>query len=118
MLSLALRGLVGEASGAAAYAFCQLVASFLPKLAAIRAGTERLPADPSEQHALIHAAVRVARKEAGSDPEAAVAAGTLDWLARLLVSASGELRQWGYTCAIRNGVPLDQHPQRQAMQGI
>jgi len=118
MLSLALRGLVGEASGSAAYAFCQLVAAFLPRLAAIRAGTERLPADPSEQHALIHAAVRVARKESAADPEAAVAAGSLDWLVRLLVSASGELRQWGYTCATRNGIPLDQHPQRSAMQGV
>ena len=118
MLSLALRGLVGEASGSAAYAFCQLVAAFLPKLAAIRAGTASLPTDPSEQHALIHAAVRVARKESAADPEVAVASGSLDWLVRLLVSASGELRQWGYTCATRNGIPLDQHSQRSAMQGV
>lgn len=118
MFSLALRGLVGEASGSAAYAFTQLVAAFLPRLAAIRAGTEPLPSDPSEQHALLHAAVRVARKEAGKDPEAAVASGALDWLARLIVSASGEIRAWAYTSATRNGVPLDQHPMRQAMQGI
>jgi hypothetical protein len=118
MFSLALRGLVGEASGSAAYAFTQLVAAFLPKLAAIRAGTEPLPSDPSEQHALLHAAVRVARKEAGKDPEAAVASGALDWLARLIGSASGEIRAWAYTSATRNGVPLDQHPMRSAMQGI
>ena len=116
--SLALRGLVGEASGSAAYAFTQLVAAFLPRLAAIRNGTEPLPSDPSEQHALLHAAVRVARKEAGKDPEAAVASGALDWLARLIVSASGEIRAWAYTSATRNGVPLDQHPMRSAMQGI
>lgn len=118
MLSLALRGLVGEASGSAAYAFTQLVAAFLPRLAAIRSGAEPLPSDPSEQHALLHAAVRVARKEAGKDPEAAVASGALDWLARLIVSASGEIRAWAYTSATRNGIPLDQHPQRSAMQGI
>lgn len=119
MLSLALRGLVGEASGAAAYAFARLVADFIPRLDAIRAGTETLPADPASQQAILHAALRVARKESAADPEVAVASGSLDWLVdRIILTARGEVRQWGYTCARRNGLPLDQHPRRSAMQGV
>ena len=119
LLSLSLRGLVGEASGSAAYAFCQSVASMLPKLRAIRDGDEQMPADRAEQYALSFAALRKAKQEAGNDPEAAVAGGSLDWLVNNIICAcSGEIRKWTYDSAVRNGIPLNQHPRRSAMQGI
>lgn len=119
LLSLSLRGLVGEASGSAAYAFCQTVASMLTKLIPIRNGDEKMPEDRSEQYALSFAALRVAKQEVGSDPEAAVASGSLDWLVNNIICATtGEIRKWTYDSAVRNGIPLNQHPRRSAMQGI
>jgi len=119
LLSLALRGLVGEASGSAAYAFCRTVSNMLPKLRAIRNGDESLPTDPSEQYALSYAAIRQAKQLVGNDPEAAVHSGVLDWLVNnVICPANGEIRKWTYDSAVRNGIPLNQHARRSVMQGI
>lgn len=119
LLSLTLSGLVGEASGHAAYAFCQTVATMLPKLRAIRNGDEPMPTDPSEQYALSFAAIRQAKQQSSNDPEAAVASGSLDWLVdKIICPSGGEIRKWTFDSAVRNGLPLDQHPRRSAMQGI
>jgi hypothetical protein len=119
LLSLSLRGLVGEASGSAAYAFCQTIATMLTKLIPIRNGDEPMPQDRSEQYALSFAALRKAKQEVGSDPEAAVASGAVDWLVNNVICATtGEIRKWTYDSAVRNGIPLNQHPRRSAMQGI
>jgi hypothetical protein len=119
LLSLSLRGLVGEASGSAAYAFCQTIASMLTKLIPIRNGDEKMPTDRAEQYAISFAALRKAKQEVGSDPEAAVASGAVDWLVNNVICATtGEIRKWTYDSAVRNGIPLNQHPRRSAMQGI
>ena len=119
LLSLALRGLVGESAGGAAYAFCQVVGNMLPKLRAIRNGDDTMPSDRAEQYALSYAAIRQAKKQAQDDPEAAVASGSLDWLVNNVICACcGEIRKWTYDAAILNGLPLNQHSRRSAMQGI
>lgn len=117
--ALVLEGLVGEAAGRAAFAFVKLVGDLMPKLNAIRNGVEQLPSDPASQQALTHAALRVAKRETSADPEAAVASGAVDWLVeRILLPARGEIRAYGFATALRCGLPLDQHPRRQAMQGV
>jgi hypothetical protein len=119
LAALVLEGFVGEAAGRAAYAFIKLVGDLMPKLNAIRSGAEDMPADPASQQALTHAALRIAKRETAADPAVAVASGALDWLVeRILLPARGEIRAYGYATALRCGLPLDQHPRRQQMQGV
>jgi len=117
LLPLVLEGFVGESAGRAAYAFSELVVRLLPLLSGIRAGGT-VPTDAAEQHAIAHAAIRVAKRETSADPAVAVASGALDWLVRLLAQCRGEIRAYGFDTAVRCGLPLDQHPRRAELQGI
>lgn len=116
LAALAIEGLVGETAGRAAVAFIRLVGDLLPQLAAIRSGAATMPADPAQQQALMHAALRTAKRESGTDPEAAVASGALDWLVGIMLATRTEIRAYGYATAVACGIPLDQHPQRPALQ--
>jgi|13_taG_2_1085334.scaffolds.fasta_scaffold00449_18 hypothetical protein len=120
ILQKALASLVGDTAAAAAYAFHKTVAQILPKLAAVRAGTESAPTDPAEQFALVHCALRQGKRENEADLEAAVAGGQLDWLVDLLCNCNAEIREWGYRTATSKhcGIPLNQHSRRSAMQGV
>ena len=119
ILQSALWSLVGEAAAKAAYAFTQTVAKVLPKLDDIRNGSD-IPADPAEQFALVHCALRQGKRENEKDLEAAVAGGQLDWLADLLCKCNAEIREWGYRTATSKhcGIPLNQHARRATMQGV
>lgn len=118
LAALAIEGLVGETAGRAAVAFIRLVGDLMPQLTAIRSGASAMPTDPASQQAIAHAALRIAKKEAGADPEAAVASGALDWLVSILLAVRAEIRAYGYATAVACGIRLDQHPQRSAMQGV
>lgn len=117
---LALWALVGENASKAAYAFTQTVAKLLPTLAAIRSGQSAMPTDPSEQFALIHCAIRQAKRESNTDLEAAVVGGSLDWLVNLMLSVRGEIREWAYRTAVSPacGIPLNMHHKRGLLQGV
>ena len=116
----ALSGLVGEAAAKAAHAFVVTVNDMLPKLAGVRNGTLPMPDSPSEQYALMHCALRLAKREAGDDPEAAVAGGALDWMVDMMCKCTGEIREWAFRVATGKGcaLPLTQHPRRAEMQGV
>jgi hypothetical protein len=117
--ALAIEGFVGEAAARAAVAFIRLVGDLLPQLTAIRSGAAPLPGDPASQQALVHAALRIAKRETAADPEAAIHSGALDWLVeRILLPARGEIRAYGFATALRSGLPLDQHPRRAVLQGL
>ena len=117
--ALAVEGLVGENAGRAAVAFMRLVSDLMPQLDAIRSGAASLPTDPASQQALVHAALRIAKRESAADPEAAVASGALDWLVyNILLPARGEIRAFGFSAALRSGIPLDQHSRRSLLQGV
>jgi hypothetical protein len=119
LAALAVEGLVGEASGRAAIAFVRLVGDMLPQLDEVRSGAATMPADPSQRQALVHAALRIAKRESATDPEAAVASGALDWLVdRILIPAGGEIRAYGYATAVACGIRLDQHPRRPDLQPL
>lgn len=120
VFALALWGLVGEAASKAAHAFTQTVARLLPTLAAIRQGTGTMPTDPSEQFALMHCALRQAKRESKTDVEAAVVGGSLDWLVNMMLTVRGEIREWAYRTAVSPtcGIPLQMHHQRHLLQGI
>lgn len=115
----ALWALVGESASKAAYAFVQTVSKVLPTLAAIRQGTAAMPSDPSEQFALMHCALRQAKRESSADMEAAVAGGSLDWLVNMMLAVRGEIREWAFRTATSKacGIPLQMHHQRALLQG-
>ena len=105
LLSLAIRGAVGEQAGNAAFAFLETVHKDLPILARIRAGKETLPQDdPSRQYGLLYTGIRQCSKESRADPEAAVASGAVDWLADITAEplwfkGSGwQLEAWRQLC--------------------
>lgn len=114
-----LWSLVGENASKAAYAFSQTVAKMLPKLAAIRSGSESMPAsDYAEQYALAHCAMRQAKRDS-RDPEADVVSGKLDWLVdRVIMPCRGEIRQWAFKTAQSVGIPLNMHHRNREMSGI
>ena len=119
LISLAIRGAVGEQAGNAAFAFTETVHKDLPLLAKIRAGQANLPDDdPSRQYGLLYTGIRQCSKESNADPEAAVASGAVDWLVDMICSAAGDIRVWAFESAMRAGLPLDQHPRRESMQGV
>ena len=121
LLGLALQGFVGQAAGLACQGFCQLVGNIVTTVEGIKAGTETMPLDPSNQYAALYAGIRMVRREIADDPEAGVAAGKADWLANKMIlsnNVGGELRTWAYTTATSNEIPLQQHANRAAMQGI
>lgn len=118
LFSLALWGLVGEAASKAAYAFTETVAKLLPTLALLRQGGATMPADPSTQFALMHCALRQAKRESSADVEAAVVGGSLDWLVNMMLTVRGEIREWAYRTAVSPacGIPLQMHHKRHLLQ--
>lgn len=114
-----INGKVGKEAGQACYAFIQTVAKQLPLLDKIKAGDADWPSNEADQFALAHCALRQVKRDAGKDPEAAVASGSVDWLVeRVLLPARNEIKEWGFKTALSIGIPLDQHPRRVDLQGV
>ena len=129
--SILLEGSVGIEAGSACMSFLNTIATMLPVYKRIRDGVEEMALDsdgvertPQDQYGLVHCGLRNLLKESASDPEAAVvedSAGNteIDWFVdKFLLAGKNEIGEWGYSATKRNGVPINNHPKRERLQGF
>jgi hypothetical protein len=111
MLKKILHAKVGENAAAAAVSFVELLGKLIPDVTAIRDGKKNMKSfDQSTQHALLSAALRIAKRENHTDLPAAVAGGRVDWLVDMILTAARrELGAFAYATALAIGMPLDMH---------
>jgi hypothetical protein len=103
-----VKGSIGDRAAMAYLSFLQHV-DRLPDIASLKANPAsfKVPADRSEQYALVSACLATALKGV-RDAGVAVASGGFDWLLHLLQQCHGDIATYGAQSAVRRGIPLDQ----------
>jgi len=101
-------GSVGRDAANAYFGFMANV-DRLPDVNAIKRGDPfDIPSDPATQFALVNACMSAIKP--GADAGVEVAAGDFNWYVDLLLRVRSDIKMFGALCAVRRGVPLDQHP--------